>query len=197
MPDMGFLRVLEDLEQYGFYPWGGTETMHKDTLLLLQKRPWQFQWHTNMPVIRLDERLTRDDRLKSTVTDTYFVEPDPELMGYHYPKFYVRLLGVRPWAFYNDMLDDLGYILEEEPPYYETWIHEEGEPSAEEEEQDAIQRHQRLLDELVGKLREIGVKIYCEEIDENEDYIDCYIVYRGEEFSITDEIIDEFQEGEQ
>jgi len=52
----------------------------------------------------------------------------------------------------------------------------------------------KLLDELVSKLREIGVEFYCDEKDFGElgeYYEDCYVIYKGEQFSITRELYEE------
>jgi len=61
----------------------------------------------------------------------------------------------------------------------------------EEERKEREEYRRKILEELRQKLEEIGVSFYCEEKDLGELgtlYEDCYIEYKGETFSITEDI---------
>ncbi|RLG74886.1 MAG: hypothetical protein DRO12_06290 [Thermoprotei archaeon] len=61
----------------------------------------------------------------------------------------------------------------------------------EEERKEREEYRRKIFEELRQKLEEIGVSFYCEEKDLGELgtlYEDCYIEYKGETFSITEDI---------
>jgi len=56
-------------------------------------------------------------------------------------------------------------------------------------EEERKEYRRKILEELKQKLKELGVRFYCEEKDLGELgtlYEDCYIEYKEERFSITD-----------